>query len=222
MVQGIFGVGPERTGRIMVASKNPDEEFKPSDVPPECRGAVLVGGSAAGMEALNLAAERGAVGLVIGGMSDAVLTAYLGRRIGVAVTGNEKVPLTIILTEGFGRMPMAKRTFGLFTRLSARECSLSGATQIRAGVQRPEVIAPIKFGEGEEVAGSGAGGGLLETGTPIRVIRVPHFGQLGEVLELPAELQEMESGTKVRVLKARLAGGEVVTVPRANVEIIET
>jgi len=222
MVQGIFGVGPERTGRIMVAAKSPGEALRPGDVPPDCKGAVLVGGSGTDMETLRVAADRGAVGLVIGGMADAVLTEYLGRRIGVAVTGNEKVPLTVILTEGFGHMPMANRTFELFTRLSARECSLSGATQIRAGVQRPEVIAPIKFGEGEEVGQAASGGGLLEEGTPVRVIRVPYFGQLGEVVELPAELQEMESGTRVRVLKARLAGGEVVTVPRANVEIIET
>jgi hypothetical protein len=222
LVQGIFGVGPERVGRVMVASKSPDEELKPGEVPANCKGAVLVGGAAASIETLRVAAERGAVGLVIGGLADSVLTEYLGRRIGVAVTGNEDVPLTVILTEGFGRMPMARRTFDLFTRLSAKECSLSGATQIRAGVQRPEVIAPIKFGEGEEVGQAAGGGGLLEEGTPVRVIRVPYFGQLGEVLELPAELQEMESGTKVRVLKARLAGGEVVTVPRANVEIIET
>ncbi len=181
-----------------------------------------MGGSGTSIETLRLAAERGAVGLVIGGLADSVLTEYLGRRIGVAVTGNEKVPLTIILTEGFGHMPMAARTFELFTRLSARECSLSGATQIRAGVQRPEVIAPIKFGDDEEVGPAGGGGGLLDVGTPVRVIRVPYFGQLGEVVELPAELQEMESGTRVRVLRARLAGGEVVTVPRANVEIIET
>ena len=222
MVQGIFGVGPERTGRVMVVSKRPDEELRPDHLPSDCRGAVIVGGADAPIETLRAAAANGAVGLVIGGLSDAVLTEYLGRRIGVAVTGNEKVPLTVILTEGFGHMPMAARTFELFTRLSARECSLSGATQIRAGVQRPEVIAPIKFDEGQEVARAAGGGGLLEVGTPVRVIRVPYFGQLGEVVELPPELQTMESGSKVRVLKARLAGGDVVTVPRANVEIIET
>ncbi|MHC4914843.1 MAG: hypothetical protein ACYTGB_05070 [Planctomycetota bacterium] len=222
MVQGIFGVGPERTGRVMVVSKRPDEELKASHLPSDCRGAVVVGGACAPIETLRAAAEHGAVGLVIGGLADAVLTEYLGRRIGVAVTGNEDVPLTVILTEGFGRMPMAARTFELFTRLSARECSLSGATQIRAGVQRPEVVVPIKFGEGEDVSRAAGGGGLLEVGTPVRVIRVPYFGQLGEVVDLPAELETMESGSKVRVLKARLADGEVVTVPRANVEIIET
>jgi hypothetical protein len=32
----------------------------------------------------------------------------------------------------------------------------------------------------------------------------------------------LESGTEVRVLKAKLENGEIVTVPRANVEIIAT
>lgn len=223
LIQGIFGVGPERVGRIAVVSKRPDEELRPDDVPDDCRGKVLVGGSGTSIEALRVAAERGAVGLVIGGLSDAVLTEYLGRRLGVAVTGQENVPLTVILTEGFGRMPMAERTFELFMRLSAKECSMSGATQIRAGVLRPEVAVPIKFDENtEKTIALATSGGELVTGTPIRVIRVPYFGQLGEVVELPAELQEMESGTRVRVLKARLANGETVTVPRANVEIIET
>jgi len=62
----------------------------------------------------------------------------------------------------------------------------------------------------------------LEIGTPIRVIREPYFGQLGKVTELPSQLQVVGSGAEVRVLRARLEGGEEVTVPRANVEIIAT
>jgi hypothetical protein len=222
LIQGIFGVGPERVGRLMIVAKRPDDDLSPGELPPDCRGAVIVGGASAGIETLRLAAERGAVGLVVGGMTDAALTEYLGRRIGVAVTGNENVPLTVVLTEGFGRMPMARRTFELLVSLAARECSLSGATQIRAGVQRPEVVVPIRFDDETKLSGAAARAGRLEEGTPIRVIRVPYFGQLGEVVELPAEPQVLESGSKVRVLRARLAGGETVTVPRANVEIIET
>jgi hypothetical protein len=222
LIQGIFGVGPERVGRIVVVAKRPEDELRPSDLPPDCRGAVLVGGAAAGLDTLRLAAERGAVGLVTGSMADEVLTGYLGRRLGVAVTGQENVPVTVVLTEGFGRMPMARRTFDLLLSLAARECSMSGATQIRAGVLRPEVVVPIKFSDEGAGLAAATGGGELAVGTPIRVIRVPYFGRLGEVVELPYELQEMESGTRVRVLKARLAGGETVTVPRANVEIIES
>ncbi len=61
----------------------------------------------------------------------------------------------------------------------------------------------------------------MVSGTPIRIIRNPYFGAIGAVVELPIELQRLESGSKVRVLKAQLVDGSIVTVPRANVEIIE-
>ncbi|HOX08580.1 MAG TPA: hypothetical protein PK280_19450, partial [Planctomycetota bacterium] len=121
LVQGIFGVGPERVGRISVVAKRPDEELTEGAIPPDCRGLVLVGGSSVSLQVLRLAASRGAVGMVVGGIQDAALTEYVGRRIGVAVTGQENVPTTLVLTEGFGSMPMAARTFELFLSLAGRE-----------------------------------------------------------------------------------------------------
>ena len=41
-------------------------------------------------------------------------------------------------------------------------------------------------------------------GTPIRIIREPYFGRLGEVAALPSDLQTIPSGAKVRVLEALL------------------
>ena len=64
--------------------------------------------------------------------------------------------------------------------------------------------------------------GQLTIGTPIRVIREPYFGALGEVSGLPPELVKVESETLVRVLEAKLQDGRKVVVPRANVEIIES
>jgi hypothetical protein len=41
-------------------------------------------------------------------------------------------------------------------------------------------------------------------------------------VELPPELTKIETEAKVRVMKVKLARtGEVVTIPRANVELIE-
>jgi hypothetical protein len=84
---------------------------------------------------------------------------------------------------------------------------------------RPEIIVPRQDEAGEETH-SVMSGGLTE-GMVIRIIREPYFGNLGTVTELPAPLVALESEAKVRVLKARLEGGEEVLVPRANVEMIE-
>jgi len=54
------------------------------------------------------------------------------------------------------------------------------------------------------------------------VIREPHFGRIGTVIDLPPELQELESGSKARVMVVEFADDHTrAVVPRANVERIE-
>ena len=61
----------------------------------------------------------------------------------------------------------------------------------------------------------------MEVDSPVRVIREPYFGKLGKVVALPPELKEIETGAKVRVLDVELEDGTRVTMPRANVEMLE-
>ncbi len=217
-IQGIFGVGGERQGVIHVAVAGPDEALTEAHFTPELRGKVVIGGSNLSGAALRRAAEVGVAGVVVGAIIDKDLIEFLGYDIGVAITGHEKINLTLILTEGFGTIRMADRTFRLLQSLEGELASINGATQIRAGVIRPEVLVPRPQPEAAPAKGSG---GALEIGTPIRIIREPYFGQLATVAALPPELTAIPSGARVRVLEATLQSGERVVVPRANVEIIE-
>jgi hypothetical protein len=220
MVQGIFGVGGERTGTIRVAVSGPDQVLDAKDIQDGDAGKILVGGSGLTAAAITRAGEVGASGIIAGGIKDSDLISCLGYDIGVAITGQEQIPLTIMVTEGFGFLNMAERTFKLLQALEGRVASINGATQIRAGVIRPEIIAPSDEIRSDAPARDEAL--ELALGTPIRVIREPYFGRIGSVTELPSQLVVVDSGTEVRVLKAKLESGEEVTVPRANVEIIAT
>lgn len=220
MVQGIFGIGGEQEGEIRIATKSHSEPLEASHILESDKGKILVGGSQVTLSAIHRAVEVGAIGLIAGGVLDSDLIDYLGYDIGVAITGQENIPLTVMVTEGFGRLNMAERTFKLLQSIEGKRASMNGATQIRAGVIRPEIIVPLEI---SGAATHAAGGALeLKAGTPIRIIREPYFGLLGEVTELPSQLVVLESGTEVRVLRAKLESGEEVTVPRANVEIIAT
>jgi len=45
---------------------------------------------------------------------------------------------------------------------------------------------------------------------------------LGRIKSLPPELQQMESETMVRIAVIEFEKGDVKTVPRANLEMVET
>jgi len=217
LVQGIFGVGGERRGKLKTVADGPDAPLDEGRLTPDCKGYILLGGATANVAHIRKAIEVGAVGLIVGAVSDAVMRAYLGYDIGVAITGHEDVPLTLILTEGFGQLAMAKRTFTLLDSLQGQEASINGATQIRAGVIRPEIIVPERKANAtahEEQASE------LLVGCRVRLIREPYFGRFATVTTLPPELHQIETEAMVRVAEVELEDGTRVLVPRANVEII--
>jgi len=198
-VQGIFGIGGEAHGEIHVVVPSNDVVLDADMIKPEHKGKVLIGGSRVTLDALQKAIDVGVSAVVSGGIRHNDLTTFIGEEIGVAITGQEELGLTVIITEGFGDMIMSHRTFSLFKEFEGYSASVNGATQIRAGVLRPEIIIPhdIKGEEEEEALSHG-----MVPGTPIRIIRQPYFGAIGKVHSLPVELQQLES-------------------PRSNVEIIE-
>jgi hypothetical protein len=221
LVQGIFGVGGERRGILRVGARGPDEPLDLT-LAADARGAILVGGATADSQSLAAAARAGAAGLIVGGIADLDLRAFVGYDIGVAVTGQEAVPFTLIMTEGFGRVPMARATFELLASLAGRSASIDGATQIRAGVIRPEVIVPLGDREVGAAPPRGApdSAGQLAVGAQVRLIREPYFGRLAVVTGLPAQPQQIETEARVRVAEVELEDGRKALVPRANIEMV--
>lgn len=220
LVQGIFGIGGETHGRIKIIMDDPKTRLTTDLITPECKGKVLVGGSLVTKDFIEKAANIGAVGIVTGGIRDIDLEEILGYEIGVAITGHEDIGLKLIITEGFGMMAMNPRTLEIFKEFEGQMAAMNGSTQIRAGVIRPEVIIPHQLPAEKDSEDELAGG--MKPGTPIRIIREPHFGALGTVINLHVDLKKVATESYVRVVEVKLESGERVMVPRANVEIIET
>lgn len=219
LIQGIFGVGGEKNGILKIAVDSPDRPLSAADILPEHRGQVLVGGSLVEREALVKACELQVAAIVCGGVKSSDLRNWLGSEIGVAVTGDETVETTLVLTEGFGQITMSRKAFDLFCGHEGMKASVSGRTQIRAGVMRPEVVIPFQEAVTKTEIVQGPGG--IEVGSRVRIIRAPLFGRLGNVAALPPQPVKIETEATVRVMEIELDGGEKVTVPRANVEAVE-
>lgn len=221
LIQGIFGVGGERQGEIMVLDELArDKEVSASDLESygeKLKGKIVFAGASFNIEALRAAEKFGVAALVTGSIDAETLASFVGYEIGVSITGDEDLPFTLIITEGFGNLPISEQVLELAKAHTGRKASLNGATQVRAGAMRPEVIIPH---EDSTVEDSKQELKTLEIGSRVRVIRVPYFGMLGTVSELPHEPQEIESGAIVRVLHTKLDSGEIAIVPRANVELV--
>jgi hypothetical protein len=215
-IQGIFGVSGERHGRLEWLQIG-DEPLAQKHLDESHRGKILLHRGRIDRTALPAAAQHGVLGLVGAGIVDSDLMDFLGFNIGVAITGEEEIPFTLILTEGFGEMAMPDRTIRLLRSLSGSQAAINGATQIRAGVIRPEIIVPRDTGSQAAPPFSQQ----LQIGTRVRLIRRPNFGRIGRVSALPDKPVLIATGSKVRVLSVKLDDGSEVTVPRANVEILD-
>ncbi|MDP2872728.1 MAG: hypothetical protein Q8P31_09345 [Bacillota bacterium] len=218
-IQGVFGVGFENYGYLKMVASDPGKIVDADDLTGELRDKVFVAGQKVTLEAVRKAAAGGARGFITGGMDHLDLVGFVGSEIGVGITGQEDVPLTIVLTEGFGGMRMADWTFDLLREHEGKLVSFNGSTQVRAGVIRPEVVIPLAGDDGPTSPEEIAPGGQLASGSRVRLLRKPYFGAWGTVIELPLEAQRIETEATLRVARVKLEDGGEVTVPEANIEV---
>jgi biotin carboxyl carrier protein len=224
-IQGIFGIAGEKRGKIKILVSNPEDEITEEMISADLKGKIVVGGSFISLAAYKKAINLKVAGVVVGGFNYFDLKAVLGYNLGVAITGTEDLATALIVTEGYGSIPMSNTTFSLLQTYDGQEASVNGATQIRAGVIRPEIVIPLSEDSSNLSDVNKEPEGIKE-GSLVRVIRAPYFGRLGTVSSLPSELHKMESETMVRVAnillkKTKDLKEEEILIPRANLEMVE-
>ena len=212
LIQGIIGVGGEKKGTLKII-----ENISDLDKIDLSTNMVVVIKSFIDYGAYQKINKLGLKGIICGGIDYESLTKILGYPLGVAITGSEDVT-TVVVTEGFGNIDMSDRTFELLEKYKDSYCSINGATQIRAGVMRPEVIINLDF----DIANinDNKDESLILVGSKVRIIRDPFFGLIGIVSALPSELVKMKTETMVRAAEVTLEDGTKKIIPRANLEVI--
>ncbi len=226
-IQGVFGLGFENYGVVRVVAQSPDATVTAQDITKDHEGAVLVGGAGITLEALRKALDEGVRGIITGGAGHADLSALLGHDIGVGITGQEDLAMTVILTEGFGTMPMAGDTHELLRSAEGRLASVNGSTQVRAGAIRPEIVISRPEG-GDKGRLRPVEECLLERehergearlGSKVRMVRNPKFGHWGRIVGLPAAPVLFETEARLPSAEVELENGSRVFVPLANLEV---
>ncbi len=219
VINGVFGVGSETFGPLNVLVDSPEDVLEADMITEENQDQVVVGGSRATNEALEKALDLGVNGVITGTASYLHLINSLDVKLGVGITGQEDIDMTVILMEGFGDLAMTEDAFEALKQLEGRQVSINGRTQIRAGAIRPEIVAPFPELVGEDLTEEEMEvEERLHKDLQVRIISDPYFGAVGKIIDLPTQPVEIETEAKVPVAEVKLNNGNEVIVPRKNVE----
>jgi hypothetical protein len=221
-IEGVFGVGGEAYGPLVVVAA-PGETVGAGAITSVHQGCVLAGGCLVTLDALRQCLETGVRGLVTGGVNNLDLVRFLGRELTVGLTGQEELPFTLVLTEGFGSMPMSRRAYDLLRTHEGTVVSINGRTQIRAGAVRPEVVIPLDLEVDPLLPEAGLelvpGAGRPGPGVLVRIARGPYFGQWGRAVEVLDQPVKVESELSLYAVRVELEAGGTVTVAESNLEV---
>ena len=206
LIQGTVGFGGESFGVMHVIANESTDVLRAKSIDVAAHGAVIVGGSWIDESALQQALQLQVRGIIAGSME--------GRLLELA----RSMPFPIILTEGLGKLPMARPIFKLLQSQNGREASMSGITRTRWGVTRPEIIIPLPTDS--KPALPPTVGTLLTTSLRVRVVRGSHQGEVGLVLSLPDQPRRIETGARVYGAEVTLDTSGKMFVPLTNLEVL--
>lgn len=206
LIQGIWGSGGEAEGVLKVLVDNPQRPLRARSIDVSCHGTIVVGGRILDEKALEQGIEAQVRGVIAGSVS-AELCPFL-----------RSLPFPVVITEGFGALPMADPVFALLHANLGQQAMISGETLARWGARRPEVLIPLRAEEERPLEESRPR--PLQVGDRVRILRAPYLGSVGRVEDVLERPQTIESGARVPVARVNLGEDQSALVPLANLEVI--
>jgi hypothetical protein len=206
LIQAVWGSGGEAVGVLRVVADSPQKPLRPRSIDVSCHGTIIVGGRLLDEAVLTQAVEAKVRGLIVGG-ANANLIQVL-----------ESLPFPVVITEGFGTLPVSEPAFSLLHSNMGREVMLSATTRTRRDATRPEILIPLRAEE--EMPGEDGKTQPLQVGDRVRALRAPYLGAMGTVTSFPERFQTLESGLRTRAAIVNLEDGDQVVLPLTNLEVI--
>lgn len=204
-LQGAWGNGAVEDGILYFASEGAAHRLTADEIDMSQRGAVMVSGYCDQRQTLELAAQVPIRGLILGSLAT--------RLIPIA----EKMPYPIVLTEGFGSMPMNADAYNLLREHDGEEATINAQSYDLYSGERPEVIIPL------EIEGRPPRPVELQSfrlGLTARILHGPYHGAVGEISHLLPHSTQFPSGIRAAGAEISLARGGTTTVPLANLEVL--
>ena len=205
LIQGVWGNGRVDTGVMINLAEKPDTILTANRLDVSMRGSVIIAGQIKDAETLQAAAELPVRGLILACLFPSLLPMAREMRY------------PILLTDGFGTMPMNSAAYKLITTNVKREATLNAEVFDRYSGTRPEIIIPLP------ISTETAPPVDVETfaaGQTVRLRRPPAAGMIGTITTLRSGLATFPSGLRAAGADVRLENGEQLLVPLVNLEVV--
>jgi hypothetical protein len=205
LVQGVWGNRRSGVGLLQNLARSPKDLLSRDRLDVSHRGAVVMGAVCQSGEVLEMAAEIPLRGLILASIPSSLIPLA------------EKMPYPIILTEGFGEIPMSSPAYRLLTTNEKREVVLAAEAWDRLDGTRPEIIIPLPTSGAPFPVETD----VFSPGQQVRVLSPAQRGTVGEITALPSGLAELSNGVRAYAAQIRLESGEEILLPLANIEVLK-
>jgi len=205
LIQGVWGNGRVDTGVMINLAEKPETVLTASRLDVSMRGSILIAGEVHDEDALRAAADLQVRGLIIGSLYPSLIAAA------------REVRYPIVVTEGFGNLPMNAAAYRLITTNVKREATLNAEAFDRYSGSRPEVIIPLPTSTPPAVPHDVE---AFAPGQTVRLRRQPAAGQIATLMGLHDTPATFPSGLRAPAAEVRLENGEQLVIPLVNLEVV--
>jgi hypothetical protein len=206
LIQGTWGNGRQDFGVMRTIGGGPAVRMQTDQLDINLRGAVLIGGMCDHPAPLHQATELSVRGVVLGSITADLIPVAL------------RLPYPLVVTDGFGDVPMNAPAFALLTSNVGRDAAVDARTGDAYTYQKPEVIIPLPSSRAADLPDDVV---PLKAGVRVRVLRRPFKGAVGVIRDLPAKAADYPSGLLARSAAVELEGLGSRLVPLANLEVLQ-
>lgn len=192
-IHGVFGTGRSRDGILHILGKR-YELTQASKISARNSDQIVVGGSLIYKEAISTAISANVNGIISGGINAKDFRGMAGGRLVFPRKLENDVGISIVITEGFGSIPIGEDIYEVLARYHGKFVFMDG---------NKAIISLPSF--------------QSQSLVKVRATQLPPPTQT-VVADVEAELKEIKKGDKVRVVGSSFAGeqGEIVAIDKSE------
>ncbi|MBI5877521.1 MAG: hypothetical protein HZB53_07720 [Chloroflexi bacterium] len=206
LVQGLWGNGKTNFGVLKVLGAVREQPLTAELIDVSCLGTIVVAGGALQPAGLKQAEAQQVRGIICGSMPATLCAAALAA------------PFPVVITEGFGAVPMAGPAYELCRASNSREASLDAVARTRWGASRPELVVPLPARDAAVVTETPRAYAAIVRNVRVRVTAGDEIGRTGHIASDQVRAREFESGIRVRAAEVEFDDGETGWIPVNNLE----